>query len=478
MTSTISSISAALRDGSTTSEALVEAALHSADEQGHLNAFISMNADEARAAATTADKERAQGKARGPLHGIPVAIKDNICTRGLRTTCASRFLEGFVPSYDATVVARLREGGAIVFGKTNCDEFAMGSSNENSSFGPVLNPRHNARVPGGSSGGSAAVVAADIVPLSLGSDTGGSVRQPAALCGVVGVKPTYGRVSRYGLVAFASSLDNIGPFGRTVKDTATVLDVIAGHDANDSTSADVEVADYSGALGGDVKGLKIGVPKEYFAEGLDAEVRARIESGLKLLESQGCEIVEISLPHTEYAVATYYLICTAEASANLARYDGVRYTRRFDDPETLDEMYAKTRGDGFGAEVTRRIILGTYVLSAGYYDAYYRKAQKVRALIAADFKKAFQTVDAIVTPVSPFPAFKLGAKVSDPLDMYLSDIYTLTSSLAGNTGISVPCGKTSEGLPIGLQILADHFNEATMLKLGDAFERAGGFEIA
>ena len=354
----------------------------------------------------------------------------------------------------------------------------MGSSNENSAFGPVRNPVAPERVPGGSSGGSAAAVAGGFAPVSLGTDTGGSIRQPASFCGVVGVKPTYGRVSRYGLVAFASSLDNIGPFGRTVKDTATVLDVIAGHDANDSTSANVEVADYSGALDGDVKGLKIGVPKEYFADGLDAEVRAHIESGLKLLESQGCEIVEINLPHTEYAVATYYLICTAEASANLARYDGVRYTRRFDDPETLDEMYAKTRGDGFGAEVTRRIILGTYVLSAGYYDAYYRKAQKVRALIAADFKKAFQDVDAIVTPVSPFPAFELGAKVSDPLEMYLSDIYTLTCSLAGNTGVSVPCGKTSEGLPIGLQILADHFNEATMLKLGDAFERAGGFAIA
>jgi aspartyl-tRNA(Asn)/glutamyl-tRNA(Gln) amidotransferase subunit A len=478
-TLTIDQIQQGLRSSSFSAKELAQEALRVSEaENGQYGAFLHFCPERAIAAAERVDADLAAGKELGPLAGVPVAVKDVIMTEGERTTCASRILENYVAHYNATAVERLEEAGGVIFGKTNCDEFAMGSSNENSAFGPVRNPAAPDRVPGGSSGGSAAAVAGGFAPVSLGSDTGGSIRQPASFCGVVGVKPTYGRVSRYGLVAFASSLDNIGPFGRTVKDTATVLDVIAGHDANDSTSADVEVADYSGALGGDVKGLKIGVPKEYFAEGLDAEVRARIESGLKLLESQGCEIVEISLPHTEYAVATYYLICTAEASANLARYDGVRYTRRFDDPETLDEMYAKTRGDGFGAEVTRRIILGTYVLSAGYYDAYYRKAQKVRALIAADFKKAFQTVDAIVTPVSPFPAFKLGAKVSDPLDMYLSDIYTLTSSLAGNTGISVPCGKTSEGLPIGLQILADHFNEATMLKLGDAFERAGGFEIA
>jgi aspartyl-tRNA(Asn)/glutamyl-tRNA(Gln) amidotransferase subunit A len=320
-------------------------------------------------------------------------------------------------------------------------------------------------------------VAGGFAPVSLGSDTGGSIRQPASFCGVVGVKPTYGRVSRYGLVAFASSLDSIGPFARTVKDAATLLGVIAGRDPLDSTSAAVETPDYAAGLTADVKGLRIGVPKEYFAAGLDAEVRGRIEAGLKVLEGLGCRITEMSLPHTEYAVATYYLICTAEASANLARYDGVRYTRRVENPETLEEMYSKTRGEGFGAEVTRRIILGTYVLSTGYYDAYYRKAQQARALIASDFKKAFERMDAIVTPVSPFPAFKLGEKISDPLDMYLSDIYTLNCSLAGNTGVSVPCGKTAEGLPVGMQIIAGHFNEATMLKLGDAFEQAGGFTV-
>ena len=352
----------------------------------------------------------------------------------------------------------------------------MGSSNENSAFRPVRNPAASDRVPGGSSGGSAAAVAGGYAPISLGSDTGGSIRQPASFCGVVGVLPTYGRVSRFGLVAFASSLDHIGPFSRTVKDSATLLGVIAGRDPMDATSADIEVPDYAAQLNGGVKGLRIGVPKEYFGAGLDAEVAGCIQNGLDVLRKIGCETIDITLPHTEYAIASYYLICTAEASANLARYDGVRYTFRSGNSETLSDMYQNTRGEGFGAEVKRRIILGTYVLSAGYYDAYYRKAQQVRSLIASDFTNAFEKVDAIVTPVSPFPAFKLGEKVADPLEMYLSDIYTITASLAGIPGVSVPCGNSSEGLPIGMQILASHFEEAKMLKLAHAFERAGGFE--
>jgi len=477
-TLTIGAIRQGLRDGSFSAKELAQQAVSLAEAENDLyGAFLHFCPERALAAAERVDADLAAGKPLGPLAGVPVAVKDVIMTKGVRTTCASRLLENYVAHYDATVVARLEKAGGMIFGKANCDEFAMGSSNENSAFGPVRNPAAPDRVPGGSSGGSAAAVAGGFAPVSLGSDTGGSIRQPASFCGVVGVKPTYGRVSRYGLVAFASSLDSIGPFARTVKDAATLLGVIAGRDPLDSTSAAVETPDYAAGLTADVKGLRIGVPKEYFAAGLDAEVRGRIEAGLKVLEGLGCRITEMSLPHTEYAVATYYLICTAEASANLARYDGVRYTRRVENPETLEEMYSKTRGEGFGAEVTRRIILGTYVLSTGYYDAYYRKAQQARALIASDFKKAFERVDAIVTPVSPFPAFKLGEKNSDPLDMYLSDIYTLNCSLAGNTGVSVPCGKTAEGLPVGMQIIAGHFNEATMLKLGDAFEQAGGFTV-
>ena len=477
-TLTIGAIRQGLRDGSFSAKELAQQAVSLAEAENDLyGAFLHFCPERAIAAAERVDADLAAGKPLGPLAGVPVAVKDVIMTKGVRTTCASRLLENYVAHYDATVVARLEKAGGMIFGKANCDEFAMGSSNENSAFGPVRNPAAPDRVPGGSSGGSAAAVAGGFAPVSLGSDTGGSIRQPASFCGVVGVKPTYGRVSRYGLVAFASSLDSIGPFARTVKDAATLLGVIAGRDPLDSTSAAVETPDYAAGLTADVKGLRIGVPKEYFAAGLDAEVRGRIEAGLKVLEGLGCRITEMSLPHTEYAVATYYLICTAEASANLARYDGVRYTRRVENPETLEEMYSKTRGEGFGAEVTRRIILGTYVLSTGYYDAYYRKAQQARALIASDFKKAFERMDAIVTPVSPFPAFKLGEKNSDPLDMYLSDIYTLNCSLAGNTGVSVPCGKTAEGLPVGMQIIAGHFNEATMLKLGDAFEQAGGFTV-
>jgi aspartyl-tRNA(Asn)/glutamyl-tRNA(Gln) amidotransferase subunit A len=396
-------------------------------------------------------------------------------TAGLKTTCASKLLENYVAPYDATAVARLEEAGGVIIGKTNCDEFAMGSSNENSAFFPVRNPAAPDRVPGGSSGGSAAAVAAGFAPVALGSDTGGSIRQPASFCGTVGVLPTYGRVSRYGLVAFASSLDHIGPFARTVKDAAIVLKVIAGRDPNDATSAPAPVPDYAAEMDGQAAGLKIGVPKEYFGEGLDAEVGAKIQKGIDVLKNLGCEVREISLPHTEYAIASYYLICTAEASANLARYDGVRYTYRSPNGETLEDMYQNTRGEGFGAEVTRRIILGTYVLSAGYYDAYYRKAQKVRALITRDFTAAFDKVDAIVTPVSPFPAFRLGEKMQDPLEMYLSDIYTITASLAGIAGISVPCGRSLENLPIGMQILVRHFDEARMFRLAAAFEKAGGF---
>ena len=477
-TLTIGDVQQGLRERRFSAKELAQEAARIAQaENEQYGAFLHFCPERALASAGRVDADLAAGKPLGPLAGVPVAVKDVIMTEGLRTTCGSRILENYVAHYDATVVARLEKAGGMIFGKANCDEFAMGSSNENSAFRPVRNPAAPDRVPGGSSGGSAAAVAGGFAPVSLGTDTGGSIRQPASFCGVVGLKPTYGRVSRYGLVAFASSLDSIGPFARTVKDAATLLGVIAGRDKADSTSADVETPDFSGGLTGDVKGLKIGVPKEYFAEGVDPEVRAHIEAGLKTLERLGCRITEISLPHTEYAVATYYLICTAEASANLARYDGVRYTGRCNEPETLGEMYSKTRGKGFGAEVTRRIILGTYVLSSGYYDAYYRKAQQVRALIASDFKRVFETVDAIVTPVSPFPAFKLGEKISDPLEMYLSDIYTLTCSLAGNTGMSVPCGKTREGLPIGMQIIADHFKEATMLQLGHAFEQAGGFTV-
>ena len=440
--------------------------------------FLHFSPEQAISAAEAVDAKIAAGQPIGPLGGVPIAVKDVILAEGLRATCASRLLENYVAPYGATAVTKIKDAGAVIIGKTNCDEFAMGSSNENSAFYPVRNPAAPDRVPGGSSGGSAAAVAGGFAPVSLGSDTGGSIRQPASFCGVVGVLPTYGRVSRYGLVAFASSLDHIGPFSRTVKDSATVLKVIAGRDPLDASSASAPVDDYPGGLDRNVKGLKVGVPKEYFGEGLDSEVGARVQAGLDVLRNLGCEIVDISLPSTEFAIACYYLICTAEASANLARYDGVRYTFRSPNSETLGGMYQNTRGEGFGAEVKRRIILGTYVLSSGYYDAYYLKAQKVRSLIAADFTSAFEKVDAIVTPVSPFPAFKLGEKMADPLEMYLSDIYTITASLAGIAGISVPCGSSSEGLPIGMQILANHFQEAKMLKIADAFEKAGGFESA
>jgi len=434
------------------------------------NAYLTFSPERALAAAARVDERIAKGEFPGALAGVPVAIKDVIVTKGLRTTCASRMLDRYIPPYDATAVVRLEEEGAVIIGKTNCDEFAMGSSNENSAFGPVRNPRALDRVPGGSSGGSAAVVAQGTAVVSLGSDTGGSIRQPAGFCGVVGVTPTYGRVSRYGLVAFASSLDHIGPFARNVTDAATVLRAIAGRDDLDSTSAFAPVDDYHAMMRQSVKGLKLGLPKEYF-EGLGSDTGNVVQAAIEHLKRQGCEVREISLPHTKYALSCYYIIATAEASSNLARYDGVRYTSR-EDGETLADMYRNTRGCGFGAEVKRRIMLGTYVLSAGYYDAYYRKAQQVRTLITRDFSRAFEQVDAILAPVSPFPAFKLGEKVDDPLAMYLSDVYTLTGDLAGVPCMSVPCGESSEGLPVGLQIFARHFDEATMFRVAYSYEQS------
>ncbi|MEO8369231.1 MAG: Asp-tRNA(Asn)/Glu-tRNA(Gln) amidotransferase subunit GatA [Candidatus Solibacter sp.] len=438
-------------------------------ENPKTNAYLHFCPERAMAAAQRVDEAIARGEDPGPLAGVPIAVKDVIVTKGVKTTCGSRLLAEYIPPYDATAIIRIEQAGGVILGKTNCDEFAMGSSNENSAFGPVRNPVAPDRVPGGSSGGSAAVVAQGTAVVSLGSDTGGSIRQPASFCGIVGVTPTYGRVSRYGLTAFASSLDHIGPFARSVKDSATLLSVISGRDLRDSTSAEAPVPDYSALLTGDVKGLKLGLPVEYLKH-LTGESSQLIARGVEKFKELGCEIREISLPATEYAIACYYIIATAEASSNLARYDGVRYTSRSTSSETLSDMYRNSRGEGFGAECKRRIMLGTYVLSAGYYDAYYLKAQKVRTLIARDFSNAFQEVDAIVAPVSPFPAFKLGEKVDDPLAMYLSDIFTITGSLAGIPCMSVPCGNTAEGLPVGMQILTKHFDEATMFRLAGAFE--------
>ena len=410
-----------------------------------------------------------------PLGGIPVAIKDVINVEGEPCTCASQILQGYVAPYDATVITKLRAAGAIPFGRTNMDEFAMGSSTENSSIQITRNPRDPERIPGGSSGGSAAVVAADEALASLGSDTGGSIRQPAALCGCVGMKPSYGRVSRYGLVAFASSLDQIGPFTHTVEDAALVLQAMAGHDPLDSTSLDLPVPDYSATLNDGVKGLKLGVPKEYFIEGMDSQVEARVRAAIEVYRGLGAEIVEVSLPHTKYAVADYYIIATAEASANLARFDGVRYGKRASAPRDLADHYGRTRGEGFGKEVKRRIILGTYVLSSGYYDAYYLRAQKVRTLIRRDFEEAFQKVDGLLSPTSPVPAFKIGERMADPLQMYLADIFTIAANLAGICGISIPCGNAEvdgKKLPVGLQIMAPAFEEARLLRIARAYETA------
>ena len=444
---TIDAARSAVQQRKITAMALAEA--HYArikQEDGQIGAFLTLSKERALEQADRMDRMVADGKTLPPLGGVPVGIKDVMSTRGVRSTAGSKILENYIPPYDCTAVARLEAAGAVVLGKMNCDEFAMGSSNENSAYGPVRNPRDLSRVPGGSSGGSAAAVAADMAVATLGSDTGGSIRQPASFCGVVGLMPTYGRVSRYGLIAFASSLDHIGPLTKTVKDAATVLRTIAGRDPMDSTSADVPVPDYVAELDKPVRGMKLGVAKEYFGEGLDDEVRQAVEAAIDKLKGLGCEIVPVSLPHTPYAIPTYYLIATAEASSNLARYDGVRYSHRARGVKTLSEMYRRSRDEGFGAEVKRRIMLGTYALSAGYYDAYYLKAQKVRTLLTRDFDEAFRKVDAIVTPTSPTAAFRLGEKSNDPLAMYLADIYTVTADLAGIPGISVPCGETKEKL--------------------------------
>jgi aspartyl-tRNA(Asn)/glutamyl-tRNA(Gln) amidotransferase subunit A len=441
-----------------------------------LNAFLAVAPDRAYAQAERVDAAVAKGKSLPALAGVPVAVKDVISTRGVKTTCGSKILEPYLPPYDATAVERLERAGAVILGKTNCDEFAMGSSNENSAYGPVRNPVALDRVPGGSSGGSAAAVAGGLAVVALGTDTGGSIRQPGACCGIPAMMPTYGRVSRYGLIAFASSLDRIGPFAKSIADVASVMNVLAGRDENDSTSAAVAVPDYSTESETQVAGLRIGIPEEYFGEGIDPEVKAKVLAGIELCEELGCRRISLRMPHTDYAIATYYIIATAEASSNLARYDGVRYGLRAPGNSLMD-MYRKTRAQGFGPEVKRRIMLGTYVLSSGYYDAYYLRAQKVRSLIAQDFADAFQKVDLILTPTAPTPAFKLGEKTADPLQMYLADIYTVTGSLAGIPGISVPCGRTREGLPIGMQIFGPHFAEARVLQLARAFEAAGGFTI-
>jgi aspartyl-tRNA(Asn)/glutamyl-tRNA(Gln) amidotransferase subunit A len=475
---TIAELQEQLRKRAVTAREIAEAHLKRINERDpQVKAFLSLSPERALEQAAAIDRMVEKKQPLPPLAGVPMAIKDVIATRDVPTTAGSRILENYRPPYDATAVSRLEQAGAVILGKTNCDEFAMGSSTENSSYFPTRNPHDLERVPGGSSGGSVAAVADALALASLGSDTGGSIRQPASFCGVVGVMGTYGRVSRYGLIAFASSLDHVGPFARTVRDAAAVLQVVAGRDSNDSTSADVPVPDYAAELEKPVKGMKVGVPKEYFGAGLDTEVRAQVEKGIERLRELGCELREVSLPHTDYAIACYYIIAPAEASSNLARYDGVRYAFRAPGVDSLEAMYHTTRGAGFGAEVKRRIMLGTYVLSAGYYEAYYLKAQKVRTLLYQDFVRAFEQVDALVTPTTPTPAFKLGEKTDDPLQMYLADIYTVTGSLAGVPGISVPCGKSKAGLPIGLQLFGKHFDEARLLRLAHAFEQSGGFSL-
>ena len=468
---TINQLIEKLRVGELTSRQIMEACLNRIDSvDDKLNAFISYDVEDALAQADIADKARSEGQ-EGPLLGVPVAIKDVIAVRNHPLNCASKILGNYQSPYDATVIKKLREAGAIIFGRVNMDEFAMGSSTENSAFGPSRNPWDIDYTPGGSSGGSAVAVSADECIASLGSDTGGSIRQPAALCGCVGLKPSYGRVSRYGLVAFASSLDQIGSFTKDIKDAAIMLQVIAGSDDKDSTSVPEPVPDYTAALSGELKGMRIGLPREYQVDGLDTEVKTATESAVAKLEELGAEVKEISLPHTEYAIATYYIIATAEASANLARFEGVRYGARIngEDPE---EMNCKTRGAGFGDEVKRRIILGTYVLSSGYYDAYYLRAQKVRTLIRQDFLKAFEHVDLIATPTTPTPAFKIGEKAKDPLEMYLSDIFTISCNLAGLCGVSLPCGFSERGLPIGLQLLGRPFGESDLLRAAHVYQEA------
>ncbi|HRS88412.1 MAG TPA: Asp-tRNA(Asn)/Glu-tRNA(Gln) amidotransferase subunit GatA [Smithellaceae bacterium] len=473
--STIHELQDKIKEGKTTATEITCSVLQRIDAvEEKVHSYIRVLKEEALAAATDADKEIKKGNIK-PLSGIPVALKDIVCTKGVPTTCGSHILHNFIPPYDATVVEKLRAAGAIFIGKANMDEFAMGSSTETSYFGPTRNPWDLERIPGGSSGGSAAAVAADECIASIGSDTGGSIRQPAALCGIVGMKPTYGRVSRFGLIAFASSLDQIGPFTKDVEDCAIMMNVLAGYDPKESTSVNVENPDYHQFVGRDIQGWKVGIPKEYFVEGIDPEVKAAIEESIKAMEKCGAQSVEISLPHTQYCLAVYYIIAPAEASSNLARYDGVKYGFRAAGGDLLD-MYKKTRMQGFGAEVKRRIMIGTYALSAGYYDAYYKKASQVRALIKKDFEEAFKKCDVILTPTTPTPAFKIGEKTDNPLQMYLSDIFTISTNLAGIPGISLPCGFTKSGLPIGVQFLAGHFQEGKLIQVASAYERKAQVE--
>ena len=476
MSESIAKLRDRIVNGDKDASAVAESALSAAEKlNGTLNAFLEIDRKGALDRAAHVDEIDQADQAGLPLAGIPIAVKDNICVHGMQASCGSRILGPYHPPYNATVISRLNVAGSVIIGKTNCDEFAMGSSNENSAFGPVKNPWDISRVPGGSSGGSAAAVAAGIVPAALGSDTGGSVRQPAALCGVIGLKPTYGRVSRYGLVAFGSSLDQIGVLTRTAGDAAALLQVIAGRDPHDSTTADVPVPDYSAELDKSIKGMRLGVSRVLLGEGLNPEVRTAIEKAIDAYRDLGADIVEIDLPHAQYAIAVYYIIATAEASSNLARFDGVRYGFRAEDAPALRNMYRKTRDEGFGPEVKRRIMLGTYVLSAGYYDAYYLKAQKVRTLLRQDFTNAFRKCDAVLTPTTPTPAFMFGEKVDDPLAMYLNDVFTVTANLAGVPGVSIPCGLSSEGLPIGLQLLGPYWSEAKLLRLTQAYQKAQPF---
>ena len=473
---TIHELQGWLREGRTTAREIIESVFSRIDSvEKDVRAYISLMRESALAEAGRADEEIRQGRT-SALTGIPIALKDITCTRGVVTTCGSKILSNFVPPYDATVVTKLREAGAVFTGKTNMDEFAMGSSTETSFYGTTRNPWDLERIPGGSSGGSAAAVAADECIAAIGSDTGGSIRQPAALCGVVGLKPTYGRVSRYGLIAFASSLDQIGPFTKDVEDAAILLNVIAGYDPKESTSVPADVPDYRSFVGRDIRGWKVGVPKEYFIAGIDPEVKAAIDQAIQVVEKAGAECLEVSLPHTEYCLAVYYVIAPAEACSNLARYDGVKYGFRAEDARDLLEMYKKTRSEGFGDEVKRRIMIGTYALSSGYYDAYYKKASQVRALIKRDFDDAFEKCDVLMTPTTPTAAFRRGEKTADPMQMYLSDIFTISTNLAGIPGISVPCGYTSVGLPIGVQFLAGHFEEGRLLQIASAYERSAQIE--
>lgn len=461
-----------LRSGEVSSLEITESVFEQIKEvEDDIGAYITLTEELAKEQAKAVDEMIAQNDELPALAGIPIAIKDVICTKDILTTCGSQILKNFIPPYDATIMKKLNEQKIVMTGKTNMDEFAMGSSTENSSYKITRNPWDLERIPGGSSGGSAAAVAANECICSLGSDTGGSIRQPAALCGVVGMKPTYGRVSRYGLIAFASSLDQIGPFTKDVTDCALMMNAICGHDQKDSTSANLEVPDFTKSLVDDVSDLKIGIPKEYFIEGLDSEVEEKVRTAIDVLANLGADVQEISLPNTDYAVATYYIIAPAEASANLARYDGVRYGFRAEDADNLIDMYKKTRSEGFGPEVKRRIMLGTYALSSGYYDAYYLKAQKVRTLVKEDFDSAFEKVDVIVTPTSPTPAFKIGEKMDEPLQMYLSDIFTISTNLSGIPGISIPCGFTEDKLPVGLQIMANAFDEETLIRVAYTYEK-------